>query len=167
MTLCSTSNQKNGCRNWKLRVKAAGMSPFRSRYELVLGVLGTLVAIVHGDSVLLCDRDGMQLDSGGGGSGAIRGNIGVAAVTNELVSVSTCLFRVGRLGYQTSLTNLVADGDPSSSYAIIYGETSETGPSSNPGSVPTSASKCSSTRAAVSLADGAPESGNVLLRLHG
>lgn len=68
---------------------------------------------------LQCNATGTTLV--GAGTGSLGGHI-VSAVTNELISVATCTFVLGRPGYETELSSLVADGDPTSSYLIVYGE---------------------------------------------
>lgn len=70
---------------------------------------------------LICSSGGQNLTAGSGTSGTLVASVD-APPTNELLSVSVCKFVVGAAGSYTRLWNLVADGDPTSTYLILYGE---------------------------------------------
>lgn len=70
-------------------------------------------------TTLRCDMAGQALVATGG-SGMLVGSID-APPTNDLDSVVLCTWTIGNPGAITQLSNMLADGDPTSSYLVIYG----------------------------------------------
>lgn len=96
--------------------------------RLKLALLTLLHAIIPGSagkppppppSLLRCDASGQKLTAASG-SGKLVGSID-ASPTNDLFSVSVCKWTLGYDGASTKIWDLMADGDPTSSYLVIYG----------------------------------------------